>query len=84
MNVHLTPELKKLVEEEVASGRYASATDVIQEALRLFEDERRWRAEVRQSIADGVAQANAGELVDGDEAFDRLRKRIDARRKKSG
>jgi len=84
VNVHLTPELKKLVEEEVASGRYASATDVIQEALRLFEDERRWRAEVRQSIADGVAQANAGELVDGDEAFDRLRKRIDARRKKSG
>jgi len=82
MNVHLTPELKKLVEEEVASGQYASASEVIREGLRLLVEERRWREEVRRKIAEGMAQAKAGQLVDGDEAFGRLGKRVDAHRKK--
>lgn len=82
MNVHLTPELKKLVEQEVASGQYASASEVVREGLRLLVEERRWREEVRRKIAEGMAQAKAGQLVDGDEAFERLRKRIDARRTK--
>jgi antitoxin ParD1/3/4 len=80
MNVHLTPELKKLVEDEVASGKYASASEVIREGLRLLIEERRWREEARRKIAEGMAQAKAGQLVDGDEAAERLRKRIDARR----
>jgi len=82
MNVHLTPELKKLVEEEVASGQYASASEVIREGLRLLVEERRWRAEVRQKIAEGMAQARAGLMVDGEEAFERLRKRVDGHRTK--
>jgi len=82
MNVHLTPELKKLVEQEVASGQYASASEVIREGLRLLVEERRWREEIRRKIAEGVAQAKAGQLVDGEEAFERLRKRVDAHRKK--
>ncbi len=38
MNVALTPELEKIVKERVASGRYASANEVIAEALRLLAD----------------------------------------------
>lgn len=76
MNVHLTAELKKLVEDEVASGRYASASEVVREALRLLIEERNWRAEVRRKIAEGVAEAEAGYLVDGEQVFERLRKRI--------
>jgi antitoxin ParD1/3/4 len=82
MNVHLTPELKRLVQAEVASGKYASASEVIREGLRLLVEERRWRDEVRRKIAEGVAQAKAGQLVDGDEALARLKKRIAARRPK--
>ena len=82
MNVRLTPELKKLVEDEVASGQYASASEVIREGLRLLIEERRWREEVRRKIADGMAQAKAGQLVDGEKAAERLRKRIDAHRRK--
>jgi len=37
MNVLLSPELEKLVNEEVASGRYESASDVVSEGLRLLE-----------------------------------------------
>lgn len=82
MNVHLTPELKKLVEDEVAAGRYASASEVVREGLRLLLEERRWRDEVRAKLVEGLAQAKAGRLVDGDEAVERLRKRISSRRGK--
>ena len=38
MNVALTPELEKIVTERVASGRYASASEMIAEALRLLDE----------------------------------------------
>jgi antitoxin ParD1/3/4 len=38
MNVALTPELEKIVMERVTSGRYASANEVIAEALRLLDE----------------------------------------------
>ena len=37
-NVALTPELEQIVTERVASGRYASASEVIAEALRLLDE----------------------------------------------
>lgn len=82
MNVHLTPELKKMVDDEVAAGHYASASEVIREGLRLLIEERRWREDARAKLAEGLAQAKAGKLVDGEEAVARLRKRIGARRGK--
>lgn len=76
VNVHLTPELKKLVEDEVASGKYASASEVVREGLRLLIEDRKWREEARAKLAEGLAQVKAGQLVDGEEAVARLRKRI--------
>ena len=80
MNVHLTPELKKLVDDEVATGLYSSASEVVREGLRLLVEERRWRADVRTKIAEGVAQAKANQLIDGDVVAERLRNRLDGRR----
>ncbi len=80
MNVHLTRELRDLVEKEVASGLYASASEVIREGLRLLVEDRRWRDEVRGKIADGVAQAKAKELLAGNVVAERLEKRIRKRR----
>ena len=37
MNVSLTPQLEKLVERRVASGKYNSASEVVRTALRLLE-----------------------------------------------
>ena len=36
MNISLTPELEKLVQERIASGQSNSASEVIREALRLM------------------------------------------------
>ena len=37
LNVSLPPELERRVRQHVDSGRYSSASEVIREALRLFE-----------------------------------------------
>ena len=40
MNVSLTPERERLIQERVASGMYTNASEVVREALRmLFEKE---------------------------------------------
>ena len=59
MNVSLTPELEKIVAERVASGRYASASEVIREALRLL-DERDQLNQLRQDVRRGLEQLDQG------------------------
>ena len=37
LHVSLTPQLRRLVAEKVASGRYGSASEVVRAALRCLE-----------------------------------------------
>jgi len=73
MNIHLTPELEALVQKKVKSGRYNSASEVVREALRLFEERDRIRElkiqELRKKINEGWASLERGEGVDGEEFF---------------
>ncbi len=55
MNVSLTPELEEIVAARVSSGRYASASEVIREALRLLE-ERDQLNELRKDVRLGLEQ----------------------------
>lgn len=82
MNVSLTPELEALIQNKLASGLYKNAAEVVREGLRLLAEQDEWKAEARRKIAEGVAQAQAGKLIKSDEAFERISKRIDGRRKK--
>jgi len=59
MNVSLTPELEKIVAERVSSGRYASASEVIREALRLLE-ERDQLNQLRKEVRLGLEQLDQG------------------------
>jgi antitoxin ParD1/3/4 len=83
MNVSLTPELEQFVESRVASGRYRTASDVVREGLRLLEEREQAREtaleELRGKIRRGVEQADRGELLEGDAAFEEIR-RLSARR----
>ena len=83
MNVSLTPELEQLIRRKLASGMYKNAAEVVREGLRLLAEEDEWKAEVRRKIAEGMAQARAGQIVDGEEVAARLLKRIDTHRKPS-
>jgi antitoxin ParD1/3/4 len=63
MNVSLTPQLEKLVQDRVKSGRYTSASEVIREALRLMDEKDRLLGakldQLRQDIRDGLESGPA-------------------------
>jgi antitoxin ParD1/3/4 len=73
MNVHLTPQLEELIQTKVQSGRYSSASEVVQEALRLMEERDQLLAmrkeELRKKIAAGYESLRRSEGIDGDEFF---------------
>jgi antitoxin ParD1/3/4 len=73
MNVSLTPELEKFVEDTVASGRYASASELVRTGLRQLEEQESWKAYTRAKIAKGLEDMAAGRVVDGDVAMKRIR-----------
>ena len=79
MNVSLTPELERLVQEKVESGLYNSASEVVREALRLLRErdevQRMRLEELRREIQIGIDQADRGELIPGEEVFRDLRAR---------
>lgn len=58
MNVNLTPELEDLVRAKVTSGMYASASEVVREALRLRQEQDRLKQakldELRRDIQRGL------------------------------
>ena len=84
MNVSLTPELERFVQEKVRSGRYTSASEVVREALRLLEEHERVRTaqllEFREEIDRPLATLDRGEGIDGTTALAQLRQRSHARR----
>ncbi len=67
LNVSLPPELEHRVREHVASGLYGSASEVIREALRLFEAYQTVRVEnlasLKADIAKGLADERAGRVA---------------------
>ena len=66
LNVSLPIELESRVREHVASGLYGSASEVIREALRLFEAFQAVKsanlAALRADIAKGVSDVQAGRV----------------------
>jgi antitoxin ParD1/3/4 len=73
------PEVESFVQQELASGRYESLDDVIEQALALLEKQSRydeWIVEMRSEVDGAIGQLDRGEGVDGDvvmaEMFDRL------------
>lgn len=84
MNVSLTPELERFVQEKVHSGRYTSASEVVREALRLLEEYEQARMaqliEFREEIDRRLASLERGEGLDGATALAQLRQRSHPRR----
>ncbi len=66
LNVSLSDEFVDFVEREVASGEYASASEVVRDGLRLLQREKAAYHEkiliLRREVGIGVAQARSGRL----------------------
>jgi antitoxin ParD1/3/4 len=66
MNIPLAPEFQEFVAQNVASGRYGSEIDVIQEGLRLLRERENDQAKVedlRREIALGIQDAAQGKTA---------------------
>lgn len=53
------------IKNEIASGRYGSASEVVRDALRYMEERNARLAALRTHLAEGEAQARRGEFVTG-------------------
>jgi antitoxin ParD1/3/4 len=66
MNVSLTPELEKLVQRKVKSGKYQTASEVVREGLRLLEERDEQREMLRRDIQIAVEELERGDFVELD------------------
>lgn len=84
MNISLTPEIERKIEERLATGLYTSSSELVREALRLFfsYDDLRQRelARLNEVITEGLDQLDRGEGIPGAEARRRSHARLAARR----
>lgn len=80
MNVSLTPELERLVNEKVESGLYQTASEVVREALRLLKERDHAREQLRGDVQVGFDALDRGEGRTYDKASGRqLAERIKSR-----
>lgn len=73
----LGPHWEKFVKREVASGRYASASEVVRAALRELEERGKKLKALREHLAEGAHQASTEDFVafSVDDVMGRAKKR---------
>ena len=84
MNVSVGKDFEEFVKGKVASGDYASVSEVVRDGLRLLKEkeqllEARLQS-LRGEIQKGIDQADNGEFLEGDEVMKELRSLIKARK----
>ena len=85
ISVALTPEMAMTMRRAVESGEYASASEVMREAMREWQARRTEREQALAQLGrlwdEGMA---SGEATDGEAAFARIRQSLDNRIGKGG
>jgi antitoxin ParD1/3/4 len=80
VSVAVTAEMAAMMREVVEAGEYASTSEVVREALRDWKLRRTQRdrgiEELRRLWDEGIA---SGPSVDGEEAFGRIKGKLNAR-----
>ena len=82
MTIDLKPEQQRVIDLAVRSGAYQNPGDVLDHAFEIIREQidlEDWMVEQREAVSahieTGFAQAECGELIDGDAAVDMLRQR---------
>lgn len=66
MNVSLTPELERLINDKVETGFYQTASEVVREALRLLKQRDAGLLQLQKDIQAGLDQIERGEYTEYD------------------
>lgn len=62
MLIVLSPQAEERIRQQVASGAYHDASEVVEEALRLLEDPHRF-ATFKAAVDQGFTELNRGEGI---------------------
>jgi|AntAceMinimDraft_12_1070368.scaffolds.fasta_scaffold30269_2 antitoxin ParD1/3/4 len=62
-SLSLGPHWESFVKREIASGRYASTSEVVRAALRELEERSKRLQALQDHLSEGAAQARKGEFV---------------------
>ncbi len=84
MNVSVGKDFEEFVKGKVASGDYASVSEVVRDGLRLLKEkelilEAKLQS-LRGEIQKGIDQADNGEFRDGEEVMNELRTMLENRK----
>lgn len=83
MQIVLPPELKDLVQRQLASGKYQNAIEVLLAGVQLLEQQEEIYQgrlqELQQEARIGWEAAQRGELVDGSTAMAQIRANLHSR-----
>ena len=82
MVIELKPEQERVIDLAVQSGAYRDPAEVVDQAFEIIREQLEladWMLEEPEAVAahieKGFAQAERGELIDGDAAIEMLRQR---------
>lgn len=76
MNVSVTPELERFVQDLVAAGRYRSASEVFRDGLRLLEQAERRRL-LEKWLAEGLTPEDESKIPA--DVFDKVKALVQAK-----
>ena len=86
MIIELKPEHQRMIDQAIQSGAYHDPGEVLDQAFEIIREQLQredWLVDQREvvaaRIAEGFAQADRGELMDGDTALEMLHQRRAAR-----
>ena len=80
MTTILPPDVAKILASHVAAGSFASTDEALRAAANLLEQDAEKRKKIealRAMLQVGIDQADRGEMVDADEAFDEILRELD-------
>ena len=76
MNVSLTDDLERFIAQEVESGRYRTASEVVREAIRVLRSQREERdaklALLRSAIDEGIQEMERDGGVAAGQVFEEI------------
>ena len=83
ISAELGKQLETYIQQLVEAGRYGSKSEVLRAGIRLVQDRETRLAALDASIAQGLADVDAGRTAPADEVFKRLQDKYRAAAKKS-
>jgi antitoxin ParD1/3/4 len=81
MSVNIPSDVEAIINSHVTSGDYASASDMISEAVRLLDRRKREKQrqieKLRAMLQEAIDEVDNGQWLDGDAVFDEILRELD-------